>query len=59
MWTLSMCSWAYSLSPSSLIILSPASIQHKAWGKSWHELNADLGSDKKKKRKKKERLSTA
>lgn len=45
MWTLSMCWWAYSLSYSVLIILSPAPIKYKGRGKSWHKLNADLGSD--------------
>lgn len=43
MWTLSMCWWAYS--QSIQIILSPAPITHKGRGKTWHKLNADLGSD--------------
>lgn len=43
--TLSMCLWVYSLCSSLMIILSLASTKHKALGKSWHELNADLRSD--------------
>lgn len=62
MWTLSMQWWAYSLNQSTMMILSPAPIKHKGWGKSWLQLNKDLRSDsevKKKKEKKKKGLSTA